>query len=67
MNDDIPTLDRHGEVNLSNLAECSQCHCPLWHAIFAIEPADGSVTLEVLRCASCRAEVRPYHHRPPDN
>ena len=62
MNDDIPTLDRHGEVELSNLAECSQCHCPLWHAIFAIEPDDtGIIKLEVLRCASCRAEVRPYN------
>ena len=59
---DIPELDMHGSVELSNLAECAVCKSQVWQAIFS-QPTkdDDGVRLEVLRCAACRTEVRPYN------
>ena len=58
----IPQLDMHGSVELSNLAECSVCKSQVWQAIFSQPTKDNDeVTLEVLRCAACRTEVRPYN------
>jgi predicted RNA-binding Zn-ribbon protein involved in translation (DUF1610 family) len=57
----IPELDGHGEIELSNLAECPECKSQIWQAIFAQQSGDDDVVrLEVLRCAMCRTEVRPY-------